>query len=508
MSMDDWKDAQHAEETAAADVTDEEGVIEEPLGVVEQEDPFETAFQYTEPEQPRTSNWPVVVLALLMVAVLVGGVLWGTGAFDKKPKEEPAAPSFGTADISGEIAAVSGDVSLSNGAFAFFMEMEYQSSETYASYDKTQPLKSQNAAAFEQLVASAKTQFEWMVAMNASAKARGTTLNKAALNMIEKAVTSVDVSAFHNGVTSADVREFYTFYYTAWLEESALFNSLTLTEENVEDIFNEFPNDYQSCDVASYFFVVGDNGGYATIEEAQAAADRLAACDTPAAFRTAVIQHLLDAGECKDEEEAAELYDSQYTAEQIGYSEDYEITKWLFADDTAVGDTKMETNKDYVSVYMLIKAKSRNTTPLARLRYIHLSSDAYGDESVVKPLADEVLAAFRESDGSRAAFEALSRQYSANFNTYDGDSWEFKNSPSISKEAGDWCFDEARKEGDVTVVSSDSGYHILYFVDTVETWYAEVLTTAQSDAITGVVKEMPKTYPVTFDDTVIQKNEF
>ncbi len=489
--------------------TEEQAVIEPSVdGIIADEDPFENAFQYTEPEQPKTSNWPVVVLALIMVAVLVIGVLWGTGAFDKNPATQPPANTpFGTADISDDIAATCKDTTLSNGVFSFYMEMEYQNSESYAAYDKSRPLKEQDSAAFDRLVASAKTQFERMVAMSALAKDKGINLNKAALNTIEKAVTAVDVSAFHNGVSSADVRAFYTLHYTAWLAESTLFNYATLDDEAVENIYNEFKDDYTTCDFATFMFVVGDGSNYTTIEEAQAAAARLVACKTPDDFRAEVVQLLLDTGECKTEEEALKRYESAYVGKNVGYNENYEIAKWLFADDTAVGDTKEVVEEDYVAVYMLTREKSRDTSPLARLRYIFLPFDIYGDKDTVKALANSITDAFEETDGSRAAFEELARQYTADFNTYDGDAWELKDSPSINEATTTWVFDETRKEGDVFVENSDSGYHILYYVGEEELWYGQVLTKAQQDILTLALEDLPKNYPVSFDDTVIQKNE-
>ncbi len=498
----DWKEEITPEEKA---------VIEQSVdGIIEDGDPFEHAFQYAEREQPKASNWPVVVLSLCMILVLVFGVLWGTGAFDKKQNTEtpPATVPYGVADLSGEIAATCKDLSLSNGVFAFYMEMEYQNSTDYTAYDKTRPLKEQDTAAFDKLVSSAKAQFENMVALNAVAKANGITLNKAARNTIEQAVTAVDVSSFHNGVTSADVREFYTLYYTAWLTESTLFNHTTFDDDTIEEMYNEFAEEYITCDFATYLFVVGDKGDYATIEEATAAAERLSACKTPDDFRAEVVQLLLDSGECKTEEDAVKRYESTYLAKNMGYSEEHEIAKWLFADDTAVGDTNTTVGEDYVAVYMLTRAKARDTSPIGRLRYISLPFDTYGEKEQVKALADTITAAFEESDGSRAAFEELARQYTADFNTYDGDAWEFKDNPSISDDAAAWVFDGARKEGDVLVTESTLGYHVLYYVGEAEMWYGQVLTTAQQDVLTAALEELPKSYPVLFDDTVIHQNEF
>ena len=49
-----------------------------------------------------------------------------------------------------------------------------------------------------------------------------------------------------------------------------------------------------------------------------------------------------------------------------------------------------------------------------------------------------------------------------------------------------WCFDASRKNGDYGIVRTDYGYHVMYFVDTAEIWYA----TAQSDMMNAAVENV------------------
>ncbi len=482
--------------------------IEDAEGVIDQ-DPFEDAFQYTESEPPKTSNWPVAVLAILLVLVLVGGLLWSTGLFDKKTAggngdgDAVTVEPFGVADVSNAVAATCGDLQVSNGAIAFFMEMEYQNSETYKQYDKTKPLKQQDEKAYEALVSSAKKQFEWMLTLNASAKKNGTVLNKAAATMVEKATLSVDVSNFHNGVTADDVREFYTLYYTAWTEESVLYNKVSMTDAQISELYEEYALDFQTCTVASYLFYVDEKGTYKTVKEATDAAAALLACKTPEEFRATAVDLMVSNGECKTKQDAEKKYDSTYLAAGVGYNEEYDIAKWLFAEDTAVGQTKLVSGEDYVTVYMLAEAPAKNTAPLAQVYHLFLSGETYGDKAALTALQKEVLTAWEASDRTAEAFRALVRQYTADFTTYDGAFWEMKDTPSVTQDFTDWCFDESRKAGDVTTIVSDYGQHIFYFVDTREMWHAQVLSSVQEDASQAAIEALPETFPVTFDDTAI-----
>lgn len=514
MSKENWKDELFLEEEEVLEETEEvaeedaEAVEAEEEGVVE-EDPFENAFQYTEEDKPKTSNWPVALLAVLLVLVLVGGVLWSTGIFDKKPTPQQGddvttVEPFGVADVSDAIAATCEEITVSNGAIAFFMEMEYQNSDQYLSYDKKKPLKDQDTKAFDALVASAKKQFEWMLTLNASAKKSGTTLNRAAKNMVEKATLSVDVSKFHNGVTADDVREFYTLYYTAWMEESVLFNSVTKTDAEIDALYEEYALDFQTCSVASYLLYVGEKAPYKTVEEASAAATVLTACKSPEAFRAAAVDLMVKNGESKTKEEAEKKYDSTYFAQGVGYNEEFDIAKWLFDKDTKVGDTKVATGKDYVTVYMLAVAPAKNTTPLAQMYHLFLSTDSYGDKTALDALEKEIMDAFRAGDGTADSFRALVREYTADFTTLDGTFWEFEESPSINEDFTKWCFDDARKAGDVGTIASDYGRHIVYYVGAEEMWRAQVLSSVQNDASASTTEQLTKTYPATFKDDTIQ----
>ena len=46
----------------------------------------------------------------------------------------------------------------------------------------------------------------------------------------------------------------------------------------------------------------------------------------------------------------------------------------------------------------------------------------------------------------------------------------------------DWIFAQSRKPGDVDVVETDYGYHVMYFVgDGYEAWQSEVVTAMKND---------------------------
>ena len=53
---------------------------------------------------------------------------------------------------------------------------------------------------------------------------------------------------------------------------------------------------------------------------------------------------------------------------------------------------------------------------------------------------------------------------------------------SLVSEFEDWCFDSARKSGDVEIIKTSYGYHIMYFVGEAEEYYTYAVTESVKDA--------------------------
>lgn len=62
-----------------------------------------------------------------------------------------------------------------------------------------------------------------------------------------------------------------------------------------------------------------------------------------------------------------------------------------------------------------------------------------------------------------------------------------------------WCFDENRAYGDTGLVQTNYGYHIMYFVDSEEIWFANVRDLIVSDRSLAVVNEAAEKWPMETD---------
>lgn len=66
-----------------------------------------------------------------------------------------------------------------------------------------------------------------------------------------------------------------------------------------------------------------------------------------------------------------------------------------------------------------------------------------------------------------------------------------------------WCFDESRQPGDTTILRSDYGYHILYFIGSTDIWYAEAEKDLTSRRQAELISAAREKYPAEIDYSAI-----
>ncbi len=144
-----------------------------------------------------------------------------------------------------------------------------------------------------------------------------------------------------------------------------------------------------------------------------------------------------------------------------------EYMKWLLADTTEALQTNTIDGSDDTeyskTVYMMVNPLHLDesaTKEVAHLLVEARKETAKEDEiAEAKKKAEELLAQFKAGEMTHEAFEAL-----AEANTADsGVTYTFAKGEMV-EEFENWAFDESRKAGDVDIVQSDYGFHIMYFV--------------------------------------------
>lgn len=156
---------------------------------------------------------------------------------------------------------------------------------------------------------------------------------------------------------------------------------------------------------------------------------------------------------------------------QSTFSED--AAKWLFDSSTKVGSKKLfsdEENGKYIVVLALSKPHQEQTVTARHILFQtkdQSSGNALSEEEIAKKKtqAEDVLKKFNEGDKTEDSFAALANEYNEDTgSSSNGGLYEHIYPGQMVTEFNDWVFDVNRKAGDVELVETDYGYHIIYFV--------------------------------------------
>ena len=156
---------------------------------------------------------------------------------------------------------------------------------------------------------------------------------------------------------------------------------------------------------------------------------------------------------------------------QSTFSED--AAKWLFDSSTKVGSKKLfsdEENGKYIVVLALSKPHQEQTVTARHILFQtkdQSSGNNLSEEEIAKKKtqAEDVLKKFNEGDKTEDSFAALANEYNEDTgSSSNGGLYEHIYPGQMVTEFNDWVFDANRKAGDVELVETDYGYHIIYFV--------------------------------------------
>ncbi len=188
-------------------------------------------------------------------------------------------------------------------------------------------------------------------------------------------------------------------------------------------------------------------------------------------------------------------------------SSDEDFLKWAFAKNTAVGTTYVLENENTgYTVYMMSApvhhAPNAKTYDVRHILVMFpeeekeedtfevemLDTSAYdvtvdievdlentGDKETYKK-AQDILKEYLDGDKTEDAFAELAKKYSED-NAEDGGLYEAVPQGQMVAEFENWSLADGRKVGDVGIVESTYGYHIMYHVGTAETTWMDTIKT-------------------------------
>ncbi len=193
-----------------------------------------------------------------------------------------------------------------------------------------------------------------------------------------------------------------------------------------------------------------------------------------------------------------------------------EVTKWLFNRENKVGDKKVfDVNGTQVIIYIVKPAYRDDATYPADVRHILVqfaedAKDAEADKKAKKAEAEKILAQIQSADDPLKKFlELCGTESDDTGSVADGGLYEFVTRGQMVKPFEDWTLSADRKEGDLAIVETDYGYHIMYFVKRYNypTWKYTISDSIANEELNTMLDDALETdrYKVADDNKMIAK---
>ena len=187
--------------------------------------------------------------------------------------------------------------------------------------------------------------------------------------------------------------------------------------------------------------------------------------------------------------------------------EEEEKSNW----EVKVDKSKTEDHKFTVEVSFVLKPRYVIEDLVREFGHILISEDSFKEEKdsnkadvLAKGEAEKLLAQLKEGELTKESFETLAKEKTEDSGVY----YEDVQPGDMVEEISDWLFDAERKAGDLEVVKSDYGYHVMYLVSISDKqgWFIEARKDLYEDTVEKWVENNEATYAVNYKGDFARNN--
>ena len=266
----------------------------------------------------------------------------------------------------------------------------------------------------------------------------------------------VNKAVFERNVRLAALAQAYSVDYV---------NSLTYSDDEIQAAYDADPKSYQSADIEYILFKSGAEDDATDEEKAELLEQAKQKAET-ALSRYAQGEAFDAIGEDMEGTYAHVANVTNGTSDML---------TWAFDDARQAGDTTVASYGENGYYAVLFHSRSRNDYHAVSVRHILVDSEEK---------ANEILQQYNNGEKTEDAFAALAVANSTDSNASSGGLYTGIYKGQMVSEFENWCFDSARQAGDVGIVQTDYGYHVMYFVSTSENpyWYDQALNSLKNTA--------------------------
>lgn len=310
--------------------------------------------------------------------------------------------------------------------------------------------------------------------------------------------------------------------------------SSSYTDDDLTNYYNEHKNDFDLVTYRRYLVTAATEDGMTDTQRNEALNAARATAEAMANGSTSEAEFIAQVVTQKNKENAAAAANTaegeeateptEYTGDQaetdtlqseVAYSS-FSTTnessaaqaEWLFDEARTTGDvtTIDTTTGTYVFFFM---ERSRHDYNTVDVRHILVSFDSFDAEG--NPIADDaentdenadssttettdaqrdaaqaeaerILAEWKDGAATEESFGELAKQYTDDSNGEQGGLYEQVYQGRMVTNFNDWIFGSGREPGDTGVISTDYGYHVMYFVGENDPYWMVQVRSAKASA--------------------------
>ena len=481
------------------------------------------------------------ILSLILAALILCSSLAACTPADPDDTTNNISSEEKAKELESTISITTKNYQINNAMVSTFFNWLYKSElANYSAYltalglDSTKPLKDQTYGEgtwLDFFLEATLSQLEACVLFAEVALENGITLTdeqKAGIDdyiksFEEEAISqSITTSAlienyFGAGVTEETVRKCLEMQELSYKMYSEYMDGLSFEDSEYTSYFNEHTNDFLCVNYYSVPLSVTipedatESEVRALKDELIAAKDSLIAAKTEEEFKAAYTAYLEKKYEGNDaktdlvirtEVESTCITDvpiSQLSS--CGFDPNAEFKEGL----SAVNEG---TNR--YTVYFIATDPAREDYCLRNIRHIMLTPTQYETSEEAEAKASEILEEYLAGDKTAEAFGELANKYSADSSTNQTGGLYTNVPKNYFSDASfnDWIYDSARVEGDTGIVSTSSGYHVMYYAgESDPKWKLEVLYALKDEAYLNKLEELSEKYSFTKNEENLDKFE-
>lgn len=301
--------------------------------------------------------------------------------------------------------------------------------------------------------------------------------------------------AYGEGASQDSYMHYYEVCITANAYFSAYGDTLSYTDKTLREYEADKYEKYNSFTYAVYYVAVKD---YSSAEEAEGVANQLAAGNyaDQAALDEAIKALAINEG--KQYPKLSEhCYNKLYSKVPAGYVEWLADSKRVSGDMTVAPHLLVADDESSLQGYYVVLYESVNENKYVMKNVRHVlcaykggvmnavtGETVYSDKEkeAAKKNAESLYLQFRTGTMTELIFATMADQYSDDGDGTTGGLYENVYMGQMAKEFEDWCYDPIRRTGDVEMVETEYGWHIIYFVENADDTYRDYLLTNDKKA--------------------------